>query len=124
MDANSNHRADGAVVESLALQYLLKQGMTLVERNYYSRFGEIDLIMHHQNCIIFVEVRHRLSARYGGALESIHWHKQQKLRKTATLFLTRQQLHSMQCRFDVLCYSGKLSELNDESTPLWIKNAF
>lgn len=124
MDASPNHRAAGAMVESLALRFLNAQGLLLVERNFYSRFGEIDLVMRHHNCLVFVEVRHRLSARYGGALESVNWHKQQKLRKTATIFLSRQQLHHMQCRFDILCYAGKLSALSDEASPLWIKNAF
>ena len=57
----------GRDAETLACDYLQAQGMALVERNYRSRFGEIDLIMHDRDCLIFVEVRYRRQARYGRA---------------------------------------------------------
>ena len=124
MDANHNHRAAGAFVEDIALAFLKQRGYQLLARNFYSRHGEIDLIMSHQKCLVFVEVRHRLSSKYGGALESITWHKQQRLRKTALRFMTKYKAHNSACRFDVLCYSGALKQLNVHTHPLWIKNAF
>lgn len=124
MDANQNHRAAGAIVEDIALAYLEQHDYKLLARNFFSRHGEIDLIMSRQQCIVFVEVRHRLSTQYGGALESITWHKQQRLRKTALSFMTRYKAHSSACRFDVLCYSGALKLLNQDTEPLWVKNAF
>ena len=124
MDANQSRRAAGALVEDIALAYLQRHDYLLLARNYYSRQGEIDLVMSHQDYIVFVEVRHRLSSKYGGALESITWHKQQKLRKTALSFLTQHKAHNSACRFDVLCYSGALKQLNARTDPLWIKNAF
>ena len=53
MDANQNHRAAGAIVEDIALAYLEQHDYKLLARNFFSRHGEIDLIMSRQQCIVF-----------------------------------------------------------------------
>ncbi len=123
-NSRNNHRANGALVEGLALGFLKRQGFTLVQQNFYSRYGEIDLIVANSSYLVFVEVRHRVSEQFGGAIESITTAKQQKLRKTAQAFLVRYKYHDTPCRFDVLCYSGDASELSSDSDPEWIQDAF
>lgn len=109
--------ADGSAAEALAEKYLIKQGLTLVVRNYRCRMGEIDLIMRDQDTLVFVEVRSRTSTRFGGALASIDVRKQHKLIVTAQLYLV--QLHpTPPCRFDVVLIEGTTQH------PQWMRNAF
>ncbi|MDP1996955.1 MAG: YraN family protein, partial [Gallionella sp.] len=62
---------DGAQAEQHAARYLQQQGLKPVAQNYRSRFGEIDLIMQDGATLVFVEVRLRRSANFGGAAASI-----------------------------------------------------
>lgn len=103
----------GQAGEDMALGYLLKEGLTLVERNFSRRTGEIDLIMHDHNTLVFIEVRKRSRRDFGGALASITRAKQQRLIKTAQLFLQKTGKMPV-CRFDVLALDG------DSIT--WLKN--
>ena len=109
----------GRTAENLALDYLLQQGLKLIERNYYCRFGEIDLIMQDCTEIAFIEVRFRAYDRYGSAIESVSKIKQNKLITTASHYLMTKKLGDTACRFDVVGLSGMLKEPNIN----WIRNA-
>ncbi len=112
-------RKIGSVAEQQACDYLMAQGLKWVESNYQCRVGEIDLIMRDKNCLVFIEVRARVSNAFGGALASVTYNKKQKLIKTATLFLLTEKFHDKQpIRFDVLSIQGKPPIIT------WIKNAF
>lgn len=106
--------------ENLALKYLEQRGLRIIERNYYSRFGEIDLIMRDGETLVFVEARYRKSQKFGGALASVDAKKQKKLRRTAECYLQHTKSHDSPCRFDILCISGSL----DKPSIDWITNAF
>ena len=108
----------GDDAEALAANYLQSQGLSLLARNYRCRFGEIDLIMQQGNSIVFVEVRMRSQATYGGAAASINLPKQQKLIRTAEHFL-QQHGHQAACRFDAVL----LTVLNPNHIE-WIQDAF
>jgi len=110
----------GNQAEKLANKFLKKNGLKLLEKNYRSRFGEIDIVMQHKNYIVFVEVRYRKSTDFGGALESVDIHKQKKLRNTAELYLIQHKKNDTPCRFDIIYINGNLNnpEIN------WIENAF
>ena len=103
----------GQAAEARALAYLQQQGMQLVERNFSCRFGEIDLIMREQQTVVFVEVRQRSSAQFGGAAASVTAAKQGKLWRTAEVFL-RRYTTPPGCRFDLIAIQG--GDLN------WIRN--
>lgn len=107
----------GDLAEQIAADFLLAQGLDLVERNYHCRFGEIDLIMRHADILVFIEVRLRSHAGFGGAAYSITSAKQQKLIRTAQHFL--QQYGNPPCRFDAVL-------LDQLSAPdiTWIQDAF
>lgn len=95
----------GQAGEDAALRFLLSQGMSLVERNFRCKGGEIDLIMSHANTLVFVEVRKRANPRYGGAAASITPHKQARLILAGQVFLLRYRMPPA-CRFDVIAIEG------------------
>lgn len=109
----NTRRQSGQVGENKALDYLAQQGLVLVARNFSSRMGEIDLIMKDRDTLVFVEVRKRSKGSFGGALASITPAKQQRLVKTAQLFLQK-TVKTPPCRFDVVALDG------DDIT--WLKN--
>jgi putative endonuclease len=104
----------GQAGEDRAFAYLLEQGLTLVERNFRCKGGEIDLIMQERGMLIFVEVRKRADSSYGGAAASVTARKQARLILAAHVFLQRYRMPPP-CRFDVMAIDG------DRMT--WLKNA-
>jgi len=106
----------GQSAEKRAERLLAAHGLTCVARNWHCRFGEIDLIMQDGETRVFVEVRARSRADFGGAVASVTPAKQKKLIAAARLYLST--LNTLPpCRFDVVALSG-------DATPEWIKNAF
>ena len=105
----------GAQAEQRAAQYLHQQGLKPVAQNYRGRFGEIDLIMRDGATLVFVEVRLRRNADFGGAAASIDARKQQRIVRTAQQYLSG-LAHIPPCRFDAV--------LMDDSGVQWLKNAF
>jgi putative endonuclease len=111
------HLQQGLAAEQIAATFLQLQGMTLLEKNFGCKYGEIDLVMRDANSLVFVEVRLRRNADFGGAAMSINLSKQRKLARSAEYYL---QLHgNCACRFDVI-----LMRSVDINTVEWIQNAF
>ncbi len=111
----------GKDAEKIAERFLTKQRLKLIERNFNSRFGEIDLIMQEGDTIAFIEVRYRNSKQFGGAAASVTPLKQAKIIKTAQLFLSQHpRLANKNCRFDVIAFEYDAAPSN----PLWYKDAF
>ncbi|MDZ5605089.1 YraN family protein [Pseudomonas sp. RP23018S] len=112
----------GQAAESQALRHLQGQGLQLVTRNWRCRGGELDLVMLDADTVVFVEVRYRLHAGYGGALASIDERKQRKLTLAASLFLQSEpRWADRPCRFDIVALQGS----GHAGQPLeWLKNAF
>jgi putative endonuclease len=110
--------AAGSQAEQLAAQFLQQKGLTLIQRNYRCRHGEIDLIMRDGDALVFVEVRLRSRSDFGGAASSINAAKQGRLIRTARHYLAA-QLRTPACRFDAM-----LLHAQDGSSIEWIKNAF
>lgn len=91
----------GAWGESLAAEYLKRKRFKLVATNYRCRFGEIDLIVSDRNYLVFVEVKLRKSDKFAQAAEFVDYHKQNRLRTTAEIYLA-QNPTQLQPRFDVI----------------------
>lgn len=108
----------GAQAEQLAVQYLQQQGLKLIVQNFRSRFGEIDLIMQHGTTLVFIEVRLRRNAGFGGAAASIDARKQQRIISTAQQYLAG-LARIPACRFDVV-----LLDDAEGRNMQWLKNAF
>ena len=109
---------NGGEAEKYAEEFLQRQGMILLERNYRCRFGEIDLIMRDGTTLVFIEVRMRTSQIFGGAAGSITPAKQAKLLHTARHYLASLKAEPP-CRFDAVLLSGANGQEIE-----WIKNAF
>ena len=109
-DPNLSHRHKGHAIEQLAEDWLSQQGLTLVERNFTLRGGEIDLIMWQGDVLVFVEVRYRQSQAYGGAAHSIGATKLGRLQRSAEYYIQQHRI-SQPCRIDaVLIHGGQAPE--------------
>jgi putative transposase len=92
----------GNAGEGLAVTALKKQGYKILERNYRTPLGEIDLICRHRGVLVFVEVKTRTSARFGAGQDAVHHAKQARLRKLADYYLKHKRLGEVAVRFDVV----------------------
>lgn len=91
-------------------------GLTLVERNWLCRFGEIDLIMRDGATLVFVEVRQRNSQRFGGSAASIGQQKQARIERAIGLYLSKLPTVPL-CRVDAVLFDGS-------GAPQWLRNIF
>src|SRR5690606_33769552 len=106
-DPALSNRHKGHAIEQLAEHWLSQQGLTLVERNFTLRGGEIDLIMWQDDVLVFVEVRYRQDSGHGSGAESITRAKQNKIRRTAESYLQQHFGNRPPfCRIDVLSACG------------------
>ena len=96
-----NIGVSGKFGEDTAAEYLRKKGYRIVQRNFSCRMGEIDIIAENEDYLVFVEVKLRKNDRYGEAREFVNYSKQQKIIRTASLYLSRFETEK-QPRFDVI----------------------
>lgn len=119
IDKTKPSKQRGVEAESIALDFLKKQGMRLIARNYHCRNGEIDLIMEQSGTLIFVEVRYRNTSAFGSALESIDARKRSRIIQCASHYLSTQKI-AKPARFDVVALSPIGRDLNID----WVPDAF
>jgi putative endonuclease len=109
----------GSAFEQRALEYLQRQRMRVVARNFVCRGGEIDLVMRDtggERALVFVEVRARRSRQYAAAAASIGVRKQQRLIHAAQHYLSTWRGALPACRFDVVAF--------DAGRIIWLRDAF
>jgi len=112
------HLRQGIEAEQHARAHLEQHGLRLLEGNYRSPYGEIDLVMEEGKTLVFVEVRFRRSEDFGAPAETIDARKQARLRATAEHYLQRHRGDSKRpCRFDIVAISGR-------EGLRWLQNAF
>lgn len=119
----ADRRSRGAAVEAAARTHLRKAGLRDVAANANYRFGELDLVMLDERggTLVFVEVRYRRDARFGGGAMSVDVHKRRKLVHAAQAFLAAHPRHAqMPCRFDVVEADGDA----DAPRLTWLRDAF
>ena len=117
---SGRRRALGEKAERRALEYLVRNGLTLVDRNFRRRGGEIDLIMQHRDCLVFIEVRFRSSTRFSRPELTVDARKQQKLMRAAALYITAKPHYATRTvRFDVVAIDAGHGE-----RIRWIRDAF
>lgn len=116
-----NHLVFGKQGEIIAAIYLKKHGYKIIETNYKNSIGEIDIIAQPKRTflevfkkitkpIVFVEVKTRLSQKFGNPTEAVDERKQNKIRQVATKYLKDNKMLSCQCRFDVVAVLGEAGE--------------
>lgn len=115
-----NRRARGTEGEDLACEYLALHGLRIVERNFRSRRGEIDIVAREGEYLVFCEVKCRESDACGGPEHAITPEKVRQIRSVAESYLARKGLRSQACRFDMVAIrlAGARGSLNH------IRNAF
>jgi putative endonuclease len=112
----------GQRAEQLAAEFLAAQGLTILERNYRRRLGELDIVASGAGVLVIAEVRTRAAETFGGAAASVDRIKQRRIiRATAQLLQQRRDLARLPVRFDVLVVSGP-----ERASPQieWIRHAF
>lgn len=88
--------------ENAAAEYLIHKGYKILTKNYYSRFGEIDIVAQYKKTLIFVEVKTRSNKSYGSALEAINPYKLRKIIKTSQFYMNQFKLVDVDYRFDAI----------------------
>lgn len=117
----SARQATGLQAEQQAIEYLEKQGLTILAQNLACRFGEIDAVMVDDQVLVFIEIKLRNSQQFGGAAASITAAKQKRLRASAAFYLPLLSHRyfggkTPACRFDAICL--------DHGQIDWIRHAF
>ena len=110
----------GRLAEKTGAEFLKRKGYKILELNYKTKLGEIDIIAKEKETICFVEVKGRHSLDFGNPGEAVNLRKQQRIAKTAAFYLKINNLLEQACRFDVI---SVLDNGNKEEISL-IKNAF
>jgi len=117
-----DHNQKGQQAEVIALNYLQKQGLKKLLANFSCKHGEIDLIMHDNEFLIFIEVRYRKQTHFGHPLETINYAKQKKIIKTSQYFLIKYpQYNHLPCRIDAVAINSQTQSGQEQID--WIKNA-
>jgi putative endonuclease len=113
------NRLLGREGEDLAARFLKKQGYRILERNFSTRSGEIDLIALHDGAVVFVEVKTRTSNAFGAPELAVNPRKQRRMVKAALAYIKQRKLHQVPCRFDVVAITASAEQKVEH-----IRNAF
>ena len=116
-----NKREKGRNSEDIAKDLLVSKGYRFIQRNFYTRHGEIDLIFEDRNELVFVEVKSSKGDYYGQPEERIDRTKVKRLTESARIFLAENKIRNKDCRFDVVSI---LYEEDNSARINHIKNAF
>lgn len=116
----ATRQTKGRQGELLAAEFLEKQGLRIVARNFRCPIGEIDLIAWDKGTIVIVEVKSRYSKGFGLAQESVSLSKQKRLTRLGQWYLKQNRLEGQPARFDVIA----IDWTGGEPDITWIANAF
>lgn len=104
----------GKAGELKAADYLKQKGYKILETNFKTRIGEIDIIALDGEYIVFVEVKTRAGDEYGAPSEAVDRRKREKYGKVATEYLVKSKNTDVPCRFDVIeIENGKINHIVD-----------
>ncbi len=105
--AKVKNKIKGASGEILAVNLLKQKKYRIIKTNYTNKIGEIDIIAEKDGVVVFVEVKTRSTLAYGRPIEAVDWRKQNKLKKTAELYLMFNHKFESDVRFDVIEIVGE-----------------
>ena len=113
-----NKRSVGALTEARASEFLAEHGLTVTERNYRTKTGEIDLIaVSGDGTVVFAEVKYRRSNDYGLPEEAVSTKKMETIRKTAMWYMRERKMSpEAAVRFDIIAM--------DSNEIRWYRDAF
>lgn len=110
----------GEESESIAVSYLKKQGYKIIEQNYRTKLGEIDIIAKEKDTIVFIEVKSRKSKNFGSPKWAVTPKKQRKISMVALWYLKTTMQSNVKARFDVV----SIISSKDKPSIEIVKNAF
>lgn len=111
----------GAWGEDQAVEYLRLQGMKILQRNYRTPVGEIDIIAKNKKFLVFVEVKTRRGVAFGSPQEAVGERKQRQIIRTCQWYLQEHKCGKLQPRFDV---AAVLSEKDGTAQITYLEDAF
>lgn len=118
-------RSRGDAAEQRAAEFLCKQGLRILCRNFHCRHGEIDIVAKDGQCLVFVEVRYRSRHRFGGAGHSVDGRKQGKIVRAASMYLARHPATAdYPVRFDVIAIDSVHESETAQGRLQWTADAF
>jgi putative endonuclease len=115
-----NRRKQGAAGEDLAVRYLQKKGLKILQRNYRFERGEIDIVAEDGDELVFVEVKARRSNAFGAPEDAVTEEKQKQIYDVADGYLFEHDVDDRPCRFDVVAIEFR----NGRTELRHIRNAF
>ncbi|MDO5715894.1 MAG: YraN family protein [Tissierellia bacterium] len=113
-----NHKQVGDYGENIALEYLIKNGYRVLDKNFRALGTEIDLIALKKDELIFIEVKTRRNRQFGDAYEAVTERKMNHIIQTAQSYIQQKNLYQYMVRFDIIEIYLMENKLNH------IKNAF
>lgn len=115
-----NKRTVGFEYEKIAGEYLKNRGYEIIEYNFYSRYGELDIIAKHEGYLVFVEVKYRENNSKGYPLEAVSIQKQRTISKCALYYMKKNGMQDVPVRFDVVGILGdKIQVLQNAFEFIW-----
>lgn len=106
-----DRRAVGVAAERQGIGFLKQNGYKIIEHNFRTPYGELDVIAEKDSCIVFIEVKCRRTAAYGQPFEAVDRRKQEHIIKSALHFLKTRSMHDRTVRFDVLSIGPDKKEI-------------
>ncbi|MDO5717261.1 MAG: YraN family protein [Tissierellia bacterium] len=106
------NKKTGDIGEDLALEFLEQKGLYVLERNYRNYVGEIDIVAMDEEYLVFIEVKTRLSDRFGMPNEAVDDRKKRKIYDTSAIYIAEKNCTDLDVRYDiveVLRENGKFS---------------
>ncbi len=91
--------------ENAACEYLAKKGFRVVERNFRSQQGEVDLIAYDGSVLVFIEVKNYSFRSFGSPLGAVRKSKRQSIIHAAQTYLMKKNIRGVNCRFDVVSFN-------------------
>ena len=111
-----NKRGFGSLGEKLAEDYLVRNGFSILEKNFRAgRFGEIDIIAAENEYICFIEVKTRAGSLFGAPIEAVGYKKRKKIKELAWIYMKQKKLGERNMRFDIVEVTGR--RMNEEFKP-------
>lgn len=117
-----NNKETGRLGENIARMFLLENGYSILESNYNTKFGEIDIIAMDGKTVVFIEVKTRRGVNYGYPREAVDKYKQLKIKNMAEYYILVKKLANVPVRFDII--EVFLDKDNNAKSVNILKNAF
>ena len=107
-----NNREKGKAGENIAAEYIEGKGGEIIKRNYWTDFGEIDIIARINSEFVFIEVKSRYGNKFGSPSEAVNSAKQNRIRRAAEFYMVNNYINDLPVRFDVIEIYIKEGKIN------------